>query len=56
MDRAIDTLRRYIACYDAEDCATADACDYDCENCELNVSHEELIAAIRLVVEEDDYV
>lgn len=51
--RAIDTLRRHIACYDAEDCMTENACDYNCENCVLNISHEELMAAIRIVVEEN---
>lgn len=46
MDRnkAIETLNKYISCHDREG-----ECDYICEECEFDITHNQLMDAIRTV-------
>lgn len=47
MEKALEILKNYIKCYDHENIG----CDYNCEKCGLDISHEELIEAVRMVVD-----
>lgn len=46
-DEALGILKKHIECYDREN----EGCDYDCEKCGLDISHEELVNAIRVIVD-----